>query len=53
MMPTMQKIVNYPILAYTSYDPNQKELMICNLVKNIPQKKLMLDFKIMCFCDQS
>lgn len=52
-LPKMRKIVSYPILAYTTSDPNLKELMICNLVKNRPQKKLKFDFKILCFCETS
>lgn len=49
-MPKMMHIVQYPILAYTTSDPKQNEIMICNLSKNIPQKKLRLDFKVICFC---
>jgi hypothetical protein len=36
MMPKMQEIVSYPILAYTTFDPEQKQLMLVNLAKNLP-----------------
>jgi hypothetical protein len=36
-------VVNYPILAYKSNQPMEKQIAICNLATNEPQKFISID----------
>ena len=43
--------INYPIMLYKTQEPQQNVLMMVNLAKNIPQKRLILPdgMKFICF----
>jgi hypothetical protein len=42
-------VVEYPILVYTTPHPKHNTLMLANVSKNIPCKKIQLDVNFICF----
>ena len=45
----IKSLTEFPIMCYTTCDPRRRTMMFCNLIKNIPQKKIKLNYTFLCF----